>query len=118
VLRSCDGTRITDELGESTVQRSSEAPSATSDGESSSPSSFDRLCRERRLAGIAEYRGGDPSRPFVGDPIQELHEELADATIYLQEAALQGRIRPDDAISVDMHIRRALTTLWASLRRR
>jgi hypothetical protein len=79
---------------------------------------FDRLCRDRRRAGIVEYRGGDASAPFVGDPIAEALEEAADFVIYVQEAALQGKLHPDDAMSIELHMRRALTTLWASLKKR
>jgi hypothetical protein len=78
---------------------------------------FERLCRHRRDAGIKEYRGGDPTAPFVGNAVQELEEELADAVIYTAEAALQGRITTDVALDIDTHVRRALETLWDGLRR-
>lgn len=81
------------------------------------PTAFERLCRERRAAGIKQYRGGDPYAPFVGDPIQEVYEELADACIYLQEAALQGRIHPEVAFEADHWLRCAIRTVGDGLRR-
>jgi hypothetical protein len=106
--------KITGETGESTGRRSNGARSNTYAGGSSE---FDKLCRDRRAAGIKQYRGGDPYAPFVGDPIKEVEEEIADAVIYTQEAALQGKIHPEVAFDVDAHLRRALATLWDGLRR-
>ena len=40
--------------------------------------------------GVDEYRGGDSSVPFVGDPVCEMYSEIIDALIYDEEAREQG----------------------------
>lgn len=35
--------------------------------------------------GIAEQRDGDPSKPFVGDPLVQLHDQLLGAMNYLRQ---------------------------------
>jgi hypothetical protein len=79
---------------------------------------FDRLCRDRREAGIKQYRGGDPHAPFVGDVVREIDEEGSDLTIYIEEAAKQGHITEEVAIEAQVHVLRALTTIWDGLGRR
>jgi hypothetical protein len=78
---------------------------------------FDRLCRDRRAAGIKQYRGGDPDAPFVGDVVREIDEEASDLTIYVEEAARQGLIDADTAIEAQVYVLRALRTVWDGLRR-
>ena len=50
---------------------------------------FIELCTQRQLMGIRQYRGGDASRPFSGDPCEEVKQEVADAFNYLKEAEAQ-----------------------------
>lgn len=44
----------------------------------------------RRQRGIDTYRGGDASRPFVGDALVEAYEEALDLVIYADEMLRQG----------------------------
>jgi hypothetical protein len=44
----------------------------------------------RRLRGIAHYRNGDASRPFVGDAAAEAFEEVLDLLVYAREMRVQG----------------------------
>ena len=55
---------------------------------------FDISIREamnqKRLEGIIEYRGGDETQPFQGDPHIEMYGELIDAMNYNEEAGKGG----------------------------
>lgn len=53
------------------------------------PGWFATLRAERKQAGIDQYRGGDDSIPFQGDPLAEMLHELADCCNYL-EAEVAG----------------------------
>jgi hypothetical protein len=51
---------------------------------------FIQLATERWQKGVDEYRGGDESIPFSGDPLLEGQEECADLYAYSKEALSQG----------------------------
>ena len=46
--------------------------------------------RLKRMEGIKEYRGGDESLPFDGEPIPEMFCEFIDALNYNEEAKARG----------------------------
>jgi len=48
-----------------------------------------KALQQRWSAGIAHYRGGDGSKPFKGDAVEEAYAELLDFTLYLREAMRQ-----------------------------
>lgn len=70
---------------------------------------FDDRCAARFQAGVEEYRGGDPTRPFSGNPFSCAMEELEDARNYVEEMGLTPRDR--DVLIVD------LWHLWTRIRR-
>jgi len=49
----------------------------------------------RRRRGIDTYRGGDGSRPFVGDAAAEAFEEALDLIVYAEEMLRQGEARAE-----------------------
>lgn len=49
----------------------------------------------RRQRGIDTYRGGDASRPFVGDAAAEAFEEALDLVVYSAEMLRQGEARAE-----------------------
>ena len=49
----------------------------------------------RRQRGIDTYRGGDASRPFVGDAAAEAFEEALDLVVYSAEMLRQGEARDE-----------------------
>lgn len=49
----------------------------------------------RRRRGIDTYRGGDASRPFVGDAAAEAFEEALDLLAYADEMLRQGEARAE-----------------------
>ena len=64
--------------------------------------------------GVARYRGGDLSRPFVGDAAAEAFEEALDLEIYAVEMVRQGYSRAL-AANVNRHAREAARTLRRAL---
>jgi hypothetical protein len=64
------------------------------DGAANPYSVFDLSIKEamnkKRMEGINEYRGGDESLPFEGDPIPEMYCEFIDALNYNEEAKAKG----------------------------
>ena len=68
---------------------------------------FEARCRARHAAGLRHYRGGDPSEPFVGDPLAEALDELADCRNYVTEALEAGQLSPLAAEHVEDLARKA-----------
>jgi hypothetical protein len=64
---------------------------------------FIELARARWSAGVTEYRGGDESKPFDGDPVQEGLEEAADMYAYSKVANEQGLMSDTEADQVNAH---------------
>ena len=63
----------------------------------------------RWSAGIAHYRGGDGSKPFKGDSVEALFEELLDAVLYLREAQRQHVMPLSLVRDLEWHMR-SMTT--------
>lgn len=53
---------------------------------------FHRECEEKYARGVVEHRGGDRTRPFVGDVFDEYCQEQLDSVNYLYDALLRGAI--------------------------
>ena len=71
----------------------------------------------RRQRGIDTYRGGDASRPFVGDAAAEAFEEALDLIVYAEEMLRQGEA-PAEVEHVASLARQVAGTLRALLRAR
>ena len=68
---------------------------------------FEARCRARHAAGLRHYRQGDSGRPFVGDPLAEALDELADCRNYVLEAERGGQLSPVSAELVRGLVERA-----------
>jgi hypothetical protein len=64
---------------------------------------FIALATERWQAGVDEYRDGDESRPFDGDPLQEAMEEAADLYAYSKVANEQKLISDTESDMLNVH---------------
>jgi hypothetical protein len=55
---------------------------------------FIEIAKDKWHAGTLEYRGGDESIPFNGDPLEEIEFEAADIYAYSKEAFKQELLTP------------------------
>lgn len=51
---------------------------------------FDEARMDKWRKGINEHRGGDASAPFKGNRLEELAEEMYDATNYMEDDARES----------------------------
>lgn len=58
---------------------------------------FQKRASERFTKGVNEYRGGDESLPFDGDPLEEACEETLDLFVYAKEAVDQELLSDTEA---------------------
>lgn len=79
---------------------------------------FTRLSELRMQAGLQEYRGGDASLPFLGDPVQCGMEEALDMRNYALHALQRDELTAYEAGEVIDHARQAFRILWLSNRHR
>ena len=61
---------------------------------------FVRRSNERYRAGVEEFRGGDTSKPFDGDPVAEGIDECCDLRNYTLEGLRSGRLTAADGASL------------------
>jgi len=69
---------------------------------------FSAEAERRWKIGVAEYRGGDASRPFNGDPFREFQEEILDASNYVREMVKAGSIGSDE----ERYLQERLVEFW------
>jgi hypothetical protein len=65
-----------------------------------------KALQDRWAEGVRRYRGGDGSRPFVGDAVEEAYAELLDFTLYLREAQRQRALPLPFIRESEVHVRR------------
>ena len=78
---------------------------------------FTTLCEERMYQGLQEYRGGDASLPFDGDPIACGIEEAADLRNYAIHALNGETITAFEAGEIIKAARRAYVVLESATQR-
>jgi hypothetical protein len=77
------------------------------------------LASIRWQKGVEEYRGGDETKPFEGDPLAEALDEAADIFAYAKEADSQGiltREQGDDLFEVALAAFKVITNIQASIK--
>ena len=72
---------------------------------------FTEICEARMLAGVKEYRQGDASMPFDGDPIECAIEETADLRNYAIHALRAQRLSAYEAGELVKHARDSFAIL-------
>ena len=64
-----------------------------------------KALQQRWSSGIDAYRGGDGSKPFKGDAVEEAYAELLDFTLYLREAMRQHVLPLPMIRDLERHVR-------------
>lgn len=77
---------------------------------------FRALCAQRYQAGMAAH-GRQPGEPFVGEPMRELLEELADAVNYVRQERADTMAPMGLLTEIEDHVREAAALALEYMRR-